>query len=420
MDHRPPTVPEHRHTANPRRLTAPALQAAETAVHNLQGWDATVAEIGSWPEYRAQPTWSLPRTAERLGLGGVYYKDESRRFGRRLGSFKALGAPYTVFTLLRDAVQDRTGLRPTAHELQSGKYADITSRVTVCVATDGNQGRGLAYGARTFGCRCVVYIHAGVSAGRKAAMEDLGAVVIRTDGEYEESVDRAKQDAAMNGWSFVSSTSWADFAEAIPRRVMNGYMVMVEEAVAQVPEPERITHVVMQGGVGSIAAAIFLGFAARVPGTAARFVVVEPAEADCLYRSAAAGRPTPSGGTNKTMMAGLACGEVSPAAWKILDAYASDFVAVPDDWAIDGMRALADGSGDIPIVSGESTGAGMGMLVHARQEPDLCAALGLDRDSRVLLFGGEGATDPALYEQHVGQHPDAVFARQAAAAAVLR
>jgi threonine dehydratase len=55
--------------------------------------------------------------------------------------------------------------------------------------------------------------------------------------------------------------SWDDFNEPIPRYVVHAYMVMVEEALAQLPGDRTVTHVFMQGGVGSIAAAIFLGFA---------------------------------------------------------------------------------------------------------------------------------------------------------------
>lgn len=33
----------------------------------------------------------------------------------------------------------------------------------------------------------------------------------------------------MNGWHFVSSTSWDEFKSPLPRYVMNAYMVTVEE-----------------------------------------------------------------------------------------------------------------------------------------------------------------------------------------------
>jgi diaminopropionate ammonia-lyase len=403
-----------RHVSNPQRVSDGAAATAATAATNLQRWQEAVAEVRTWPEYEPQPLRPLPGHATRLRVGQLFYKDESQRFGRRLGSFKALGAPYTVFALLRDGVEAATGTRVNSADLRSGAYAEITSRVTVCVATDGNQGRGLAYGARTFGCRCVTYVHRHVSDNRVKAMDALGATVIRVDGEYEASVARAREDARMNGWHFVSSTSWSDFDDAIPRHVMNAYMVMVEEALEQLPDPDAVTHVFMQGGVGSIAAAIFLGFAERQPPQLPRFVVVEPIEADCLQQTARTGRPTPSPGSLQTIMAGLACREVSPAAWKILNWLASDYVAIDDALAVDAMRSLAHSDHDVPVVSGESAAGGMGVLIAAAADPALRTALGLDDCSTVVLFGGEGATDPDIYRDLVGATPDEIFERQAA------
>lgn len=400
------------HHLNTRRLTAETAERAAEPVRNLQGWNEAVDEIHSWPEYEPQPLHVLDGAAAKLGLGKVYYKDESQRFGRELGSFKALGAPYTVARLLADEVERVTGTRPTHEQLRSGEFRAITERVTVCVATDGNQGRGLAYGARTFGCRCVDYIHDHVSPGRKEAMERLGAIVIRIDGEYEASVARAKEDARMNGWHFVSSTSWDNFREPIPHHVMAAYMVMVEEALEQVPELDEVTHVFMQGGVGSIAAAVFLGFYSRLKDNPPRFVMVEPNEADCLFQSAVNHHPTPSSGSLRTIMAGLACREVSPAAWTVMEWLGSDYLRIPDGWVEDAMRALAAGDGDIPIVSGESAAGGMGVLIKAAADDDLRKALGLDENSRVVLFGCEGATDPEIYEQIVGKSPDEIFNKQ--------
>lgn len=112
-------------------------------------------------------------------------------------------------------------------------------------------------------------------------------------------------------------------------------------------------------------------------------------------------------------MAGLACREVSPAAWAIIDWLASDFIAIPDDWALEAMRALAGGDGDIPIVSGETAAGGMGVMLKLASEPELRRKLDLTSASQVVLFGLEGATDPDIYREVVGAAPSLVFDRQA-------
>lgn len=412
----------YNHFLNPQRFTLSTKAGAATCVENLSYWDDAVREIHTWPEYKAQPLRDLKSFAHHVGIDKLYVKDESMRFGTSMASFKALGAPYAVYKILAEAVRLQTGIHPSSDDLRSGKHRGITQRVTVCVATDGNQGRGLAYGAKIFGCRCVNYIHNHVSTGRAEMMKDLGAIVIRIDGEYEESVERAKEDARMNGWHFVSSTSWSDFDHGIPQNVMNAYMVVVEEALTMLQGADNVTHVFVCGGVGSIAAAVFHGFfkhyeqreQADSVTDLPRFVVVEPSEADCLLQSARKGEACLSPGTLRTLMAGLACRGPSPAALKILLWLASDFIAVPDSVAIEGMNALARGDEqDIPVVVGESSAASMGIMLRAGKDPVLRGKLGLNTNSRVILFGLEGATDPELYEKLVGMSSKDVFEAQA-------
>jgi diaminopropionate ammonia-lyase len=405
---------QFRHHANSNRFLAALEPQAQLAMSNLQPWDDAVAEIKTWPGYAPTPLHSLDALAKRVGVRKIYYKDESRRFGRSLGSFKALGAPYAVQRLLADHVEQKTGRRPSSAELRSDAHRSLTRDVTVCVATDGNQGRGLAWGAQQFGCKCVVYIHAHVSEGRKSAMEAFGAEVIRVSGEYEASVARCRADATANGWHFVSSTSWDNYQTPLSRHVMQGYMIMVDEAVTQMPHPNTLTHVFAQAGVGSIPAAIYMGIRQRLGRSDIRSVVVEPNEADCVFLSLANGKPTPAAGTLKTIMAGLACREVSPAAWSILQWIVSDAVTISDDAARNAMKVLAVGAGDVPIVAGESAVGGVAALLEAAASPKLRSVLGLKPDSEVLLFGCEGATDPQIYQSIVDETPDAVFARQQA------
>ena len=99
-----------------------------------------------------------------------------------------------------------------------------------------------------------------------------------------------------------------------------------------------------------------------------------------------------------TLMAGLACGEPSVLAWQELNHAAAAFMAISDAAAVACMRLLA-GHG---IVGGESGVAGLAGCLLAAADPAAREALGLHAASRVLGFNTEGATDPALYEQLVG------------------
>jgi diaminopropionate ammonia-lyase len=184
--------------------------------------------------------------------------------------------------------------------------------------------------------------------------------------------------------------------------------MMAAEALRQCPLPP--SHIFVQGGVGGLAAAVLAHAWESLGPAAPMLVVVEPDRADCLRRSAEAGQPVVVAGELDTMMAGLACGEVSQIAWRLLSAGATGFMAIDDDSAASMMRQLATpAAGDRPVVAGESAVAGLAGALAAGRDPALAAALQLGPQSRILVFGTEGATDPTLYAQIVGRPAEAVL-----------
>ena len=371
------------------------------------------AEITQWPGYTVTPLVALPALAAQARVGGILYKDEGMRFG--LGSFKALGGAYAVLRLLAREIETRTSSAGVlAADLTSGKYRDITREITVTCATDGNHGRSVAWGAKMFGARCVIYVHGSVSSGRVDAIAAYGAEVRRNPGNYDDAVRRAAQDAAANGWFVVSDTSYEGYVD-VPRDVMQGYAIMVEEFLRQMRGQLAPSHVFVQGGVGGLAAAICSYLWERYGPQRPRLVVVEPINAACLYESATRGVLTAVHGSLDTIMAGLSCGEPSIVAWRLLEDGVDDFMAIEDAPAAQCMRLLAAGTGGDPIiVAGESAVAGLAGMLLAAQEPQARAVLGLSSDSTVLVFGTEGDTDPELYRQIVGR--ESADVRRSAAA----
>ncbi|WP_037299784.1 diaminopropionate ammonia-lyase [Rubritepida flocculans] len=347
------------------------------------GYRRARAEITAWPGYAPTPLHRL----EMPGVAGLWWKDESQRFGLR--SFKALGGAYAVQKLLAQELARRgTAPHADAAALESGRYAHATEQITVTCATDGNHGRSVAWGAQRFGCRCVIFVHENVSQGRREAIARFGAEVREVPGNYDDSVRAAQRAADENGWFVISDTSYPGYTEP-PRDVMQGYRVMAEEALSQMPAPP--SHVFVPGGVGGVAAAVSVQLRKQAPG--ARLIVVEPEAAACLLASAEAGAPTTVTGELDTIMAGLACGEPSLLAWQELERGAFAFMAVPDSAVPAAMRALKARG----VEAGESAVAGWIALESLLAAPEEAARLGLGPDSRVLAFGTEGATDPELY-----------------------
>jgi diaminopropionate ammonia-lyase len=288
-------------------------------------------------------------------------------------------------------------------DILAGRYKDLTKDIMVTTATDGNHGRSVAWGARLLGCPCRIYIHKQVSQGRKKAMEALGAEVIQIDGTYDDSVNFATQEAEEFGWNIISDTSYEGYME-IPRYILAGYTVMVEEIFSQLDGNDLPTHIFLQGGVGGLASAIAAYAWEKFGANCPRIVVVEPSKAPCLMASAISGQPTTVTITEETMMAGLSCGKASLLSWAILEQATDDFVTIPDTHVAEMMRTLSKGvDGDPKIVAGESAVAGLAALDMARAKPETFAALDLDADSHVLIIGTEGATDPEIYNRIISE-----------------
>ena len=367
---------------------------------SLDGFRLANKEITSWDNYLPTPLHSFDDMAQDTGVSSIFYKDENPRF--TLKSFKALGGAYAVANLLIKKLKEE-GINANSSDLISGKYKEYTSNLTVCCATDGNHGRSVAWGAEQFGCKCEIYIHRNVSQGRERAIAKYGAIVNRIKGNYDDSVRIAAEVAESNGYTVVSDTSYEGYTD-IPKDVMQGYTVMVDEAIKQMNDVP--THVFLQGGVGGFPAAVvsFLQESLDCPPI---FIVVEPTNADCLFQSAVNGEPTAVHGDLDTIMAGLACGEVSVLAWSILESYVPHFMSITDESIPKAMQLLANR--ESPIVAGESAIAGLAGFLVACNDANLKSKLMINENSKILFFGTEGDTDEEMYEQLVGKSSEEVL-----------
>lgn len=399
------------HQANARAIRAPypddlrallSLARAREARTGLSQWD------GLHPG--ATPLRALPRLAQQLGLAAIELKDESVR--SPLGSFKALGAPFALVALIQRRWPER---HYQAADLLAGRHAAGLADFVVISATDGNHGRGLAAAARSIGCRCVIVLHAHVSPEREAPIAALGAQIVRIAGNYDDSVHEAARLAREHGWQVVSDTSYEGY-EDIPRDVMQGYSVIVDELLDLDTDgaPCPWTHVFLQGGVGGLAAGIAAPLWERYGAQRPVMVVVEPEQADCLLQSARLGRPAQATGSVDSVMAGLACGETSPLAWRFLQPAVDHYLTITDAQAVEAMRRLAHGDGgDVPVEGGESGVAGLAGLLAVAGDAAWRERLGLDAGSRVLVINTEGATAPGVYASLAGRTADDVRAAQA-------
>jgi len=361
--------------------------------------------------YSETPLESLPALSAKLGLDGVFVKDESFRFG--LNSFKALGGTYAIAKVICNEL-GLSDQHLNFEHLSSDEIREKAESMTFVTATDGNHGRGVAWAAKQLGQKAVVYLPKGTARARVEAILETGAEAIVTEVNYDDTVRYAIKQANENGWHLVQDTAWEDYT-IIPTWVMQGYITMIEEALNQLKANniEKPTHLFLQAGVGSMPAAI-LGYLFNLFGIdAPKCIIVEPKNADCIYNSAAHrdGLRHPVEGDLQTIMAGLACGVPNMLAWDILRDFSFAFISCEDYFAARGMRVLANPLGNDPrIISGESGAVGAGLLSLIMDNPELKPVkdvLGFDQDSVVLIFSTEGDTDPDHYREIVwdGKHP---------------
>jgi diaminopropionate ammonia-lyase len=344
---------------------------------------------------------SLPQLAKKIGIKALFVKDESWRFG--LNSFKVLGGSWAMANYIAQLLKvpvDTLDFAQATSDATKQRIGDITFYST----TDGNHGRGVAWSARELRQKCVIYMPKGSSQSRLENIRKEGAEATITDMNYDDCVRYCAEQVRQDPRGvLVQDTDW-DGYEDIPAWIMQGYGSLSYEAHQQLRElGARPTHIFGQAGVGSFDGSLHGYFANVYADKPPVMTTVESKEADCLARSAAAGKKVAVTGDMPTIMAGLACGEPCTISWQILKNHSSFFVSIPDWVTALAMRTLASPlRGDTRIITGESGAATTGLvlaLLRNGEYAPLVRDLGLSSESVVLCVSTEGDTYPEQWER---------------------
>ena len=334
--------------------------------------DLAYKTISNWNNYSPTPLISLNKLNEKLKLNKIYYKDESKRF--HLKSFKALGGAYAVEKIIKG-----------------------NDKKVISTATAGNHGRSVAWGAQKNGLECKIFISEFVSESRAKVMRNFGADVIRVKGNYENSLNECIMQSNKNNWQIVQDVAWEDY-KLVPKLTMAGYSVMMKEISEQIKN-EKISHVVLQAGVGGMAAAMVAGIA-RYLDYIPEIIVVEPDSAACVLESINTGKIEKISIEKESIMGGMSCGEVSLVPWEILKNSIHFCVTVSDDYISKTVKYLANKEfSNEKIIGGECSTPGIVSLVGLNNDHETRKKINLNENSKVLLFGCEGDADEELYQK---------------------
>ncbi len=351
-------------------------------------------------KYNETPLCALDAFAGRAGIKRFYVKDESKR--GTLKAFKLLGGSFAV----ANCICERLGVRLSDVDfdfLKSAEVKDKLGDLVFAAASDGNHGKSIAWAAREFGQKAIVYMPKGTVRDRIRAIEDLGGTVVVTDFSYDWCVREVKRLSTEKGWIAVPDTS-GEGDERAASWVMQGYSTMADEAIRQL-EGAQPTHMFLQAGVGSMAAAMAGVFANRLKEKCPKIYILEPHQAACYYESGAAGDGNIRSVEGKldSIAAGLSCGVPNPVSWKIIKNIADGFFSLDDVLTANGMRILGNPLPKDPrVISGESGAIATGLIDELmRNRPDLAKKIGLDDRSSVLAFSTEGDTDAQNYREIV-------------------
>ena len=334
--------------------------------------DIAYKTISSWDNYLSTPLISLNKLNEKLKLNKIFYKDESKRF--HLKSFKALGGAYAVEKIIK------------------GNDKNVIS-----TATAGNHGRSVAWGAQKNGLECKIFISEFVSESRAKVMRNFGADVIRVKGNYEDSLNECIMQSNKNNWQIVQDVAWEDY-KLVPKLTMAGYSVMMKETSEQIKN-EKISHVILQAGVGGMAAAMVAGIA-RYLDYIPQVIVVEPDSAACVLESINKGKIEKISIEKESIMGGMSCGEVSLVPWEILKNSVHFCVTVSDDYISKTVKYLANKEfSNDKIIGGECSTPGIVSLAGLNNDDETRRKINLNENSNVLIFGCEGDADEELYQK---------------------
>ena len=317
--------------------------------------------------------------AAELGIARLYIKDERERMG--LGSFKSTGAAYVIALAASQAIEasDFTLETATPEQLRT-----LLPNETYICSTAGNHGLSIAAGARVFGAKAVIYLSDSVPEVFAERLKGYGAEVVRHGESYEDSFYAARARAEQEGWTMLSDTSWPGYTE-IPTQIMEGYLIVSSETVKQLEDEPMPTHIMLQAGVGGVAASATAYFRDQwkdVP----MIVIAEPDAAPALMDSVEAGKPIEATGPVSSM-GRLDCKEPSHVALGCLSREVDWFVTLSDE----AVESTTDWLAAAGIASTPSATAGLAVVQQSKAGDEVREQLGLDENSRVLVIITERA-----------------------------
>lgn len=270
------------------------------------------------------PLVSRPAIDERLGFS-AFFKCENLQ---PIGAFKIRGGLYLMSHL-----------------------SEAERKQGVVTASTGNHGQSIAYAAREFGVKAVVYAPEGANPDKVAAMKRLGAEVVLAGRDFDESRIAAERRATDDGMRFIHSANEPDLIAGV-----GTYALEIIEAVPD------LDAVIVPIGAGSGVCGTLTVMKTINPDI--RVIGVQTTHMDPVHRSWKEGRLVSLDG-GSTFADGLATRVAFELPMRIIDELIDDIRLVTD---ADLCRAIVMLLEDAHLVAEGAGAASLAAAIQLRDE----------------------------------------------------
>ena len=221
----------------------------------------------------------------------VYLKPENLQL---TGAYKVRGAYYKISTL-------------TEEERSKG----------LITASAGNHAQGVAYAAKRYGCKAIIVMPTGTPLIKINRTKSYGAEVILHGDVYDEACAHALELAEKEGYTFIHPFDDLDVA--------TGQASIAMEIFKELPLVEYILVPIGGGGLAAGVATL-----AKLLNPKIKVIGVEPAGANCMQSSLAAGKVSTLPSVN-TIADGTAVKTPGNMIFPYIQENLDDIITVEDD-----------------------------------------------------------------------------------------
>ncbi|WP_038375141.1 diaminopropionate ammonia-lyase [Brachyspira alvinipulli] len=364
---------------------------------NLEIASESLNYLKTVKEYNETPLVELKNLAKKMKVKKVFVKDESYRMG--LNSFKAVGVIYGVSKVLCKILG--VSIKDISFNyFLNANVQDKIKDIVFSSVTDGNHGRGLAYTAKLLGCKCIIYVPKQTSKSRINAIRDLGADVIVSEYNYDDTLKLVIEKSKEMGWYHIQDQAWDGYIDTA-NYISQGYTAIAEEIKNKMLDIKP-THIILQAGAGTFALGIMAYYTNLFKDNKPHMTIIEADTAGCYMKSAVNNCFSTVGGDLNTIMAGLSVGEPNIFAYNVLKDIVDYYITCPDEYSALGMRILGNPiKNDARIISGESGAVCLGIaycICVNKNFESIRKEMNITEDSILLFISTEGDTDRKMYE----------------------